>query len=490
MRIALAGISHETNTYCQGLTSASEFHPFRGPRMLETRGQEFDLGGAVDACARLGCEAVPIFFAQAQPSATIERAAYDGFKAEILDGLVAAGELDGCVLLLHGAGVVEGIPDLEADLAKAVRAVLGDLPIAASFDLHGNITQAMADELNAIFVCHQYPHIDMHLRAGEAVESVVQMAETGRRGRCKVISLPLLLPTTTTYEGIGKEMLDLLLELEAEADCLELGWFHGFPYTDVAHVGSSVVLTDYEGSEKGADCAKRFADALWARREEFLPVSLDAEQALAAARACETHPVIIHETSDNCGGGAPGDGTHLLKAMLDAGLGKDACFAFVVDPEVAAQAHAAGVGSTLEVELGGKTDDLHGKPLRLGAYVKALHDGRLVMQHMFRGAPLHLGPMARLVVDGMDIVVGSRRSQTFDREPFLALGIDVLKYRYVALKSSNHFRAGFQQLAGAIVTADTPGLTTHQLQVFVRKNAARPLWPLDAEAAYPESPAG
>ncbi len=176
--------------------------------------------------------------------------------------------------------------------------------------------------------------------------------------------------------------------------------------------------------------------------------------------------------------------------MLDAGLGKDACFAFVVDPEVAAQAHAAGVGSTLEVELGGKTDDLHGKPLRLGAYVKALHDGRLVMQHMFRGAPLHLGPMARLVVDGMDIVVGSRRSQTFDREPFLALGIDVLKYRYVALKSSNHFRAGFQQLAGAIVTADTPGPTTHQLQVFVRKNAARPLWPLDAEAAYPESPKG
>ncbi len=486
MRIALAGISHETNTYCQGLTPKSAFHVFRGAKMLETRGQEFDLGGAVDACLRLGCEAVPILFTHAQPSATIERQAYEAFKAEILEGLAAAGELDGCVLLLHGAGVVEGIPDLEADLAKAVRALLGPLPIAASFDLHGNITQAMADELNAVFVCHHYPHVDMHLRAAEAVESVKEMAESGRRGRCKVIGLPLLLPTTTTYEGIGKAMLERLLELEAEADCIALAWFHGFPYTDVAHVGSCVVVSGYEENDRGAACAGRFADALWARREEFRPISLDAEQALAAAKAYDTYPVIIHETSDNCGGGTPGDGTHLLRAMLDAGLGGDACFGFVVDPEVAALAHEAGVGSTIEVELGGKTDDLHGKPLGLHAYVKALHDGRLVMQHMFRGAALNLGRMARLVVDEMDIVVASNRSQTFDREPFLALGIDVLKYKYVALKSSNHFRAGFQQLASGIVTADTPGLTTHKLEIFPRHSTARRLWPLDPGAKYPE----
>ena len=170
--------------------------------------------------------------------------------------------------------------------------------------------------------------------------------------------------------------------------------------------------------------------------------------------------------------------------MLKAELGSDACFSFLIDPEVAAAAHRAGVGSHLTVALGGKTDDLHGEPLHLDCYVKALHDGRLVMQHMFKGAPLNVGPMARLVVDEMDIVVASRRSQTFDQEPFLAVGIDVMKYKYVALKSSNHFRAGFQHVAGTIITADTPGLTTHDISVFPRQQTSRALWPIDPKAKY------
>ena len=192
---------------------------------------------------------------------------------------------------------------------------------------------------------------------------------------------------------------------------------------------------------------------------------------------------MINETSDNCGGGTPGDGTHLLRAMLKAKL-ESACFGFIVDPAVAAEAHAAGCGAAIEVSLGGKYDELHGAPIETRAYVKSLSDGRLVMQAMSKGAPINLGPMARLVVDGIDVIVASRRSQTFDPEPFLALGIDVNRYRIVALKSSNHFRAGFKDVAGAIVTADPPGLTTHHVEIFPRNRAAAPLWPLHSHAHY------
>lgn len=486
-RIALAGISHETNTYCAGFTSKADFYTYRGARMLGAAGQESDVGGAVDACNRLGCEAVPILFASTQPSGTIERSAYDQFKQEILDGLAAAGPLDGCVLLLHGAGVVDGIQDLEGDLAAAVRELLGDVPITASFDLHGNLTQHMADQLNGIFVCHHYPHVDLHQRAAEAVAAVRDMVESGQRGCCQLIRLPMLLPTTTTYEGVGEEMLERLLAHERESQCLDLSWCHGFPYTDVGHVGSFVIASYYQNDAAAAlTHAQAFADELWQSRERFRVHSLDAAEAVAAAQAHDSYPVVLHETSDNCGGGAPGDGTHLLRGMLQARLGADACFAFLVDPETAAQAHAAGVGAEINVLLGGKTDDLHGAPVAARAYVKALHDGRVVMQHMFKGAPLKLGLMARLVIDDMDVVVASRRNQTFDQEPFLAVGIDVLKYKYVALKSSNHFRAGFQHLAGAIVTADTPGLTTHKIEVFPRQHTSRRLWPLDDAAEFPE----
>ncbi len=489
MRIAITGISHETNTYCGGITTREDFYTYRGKDMLATAGQESDVGGAIDACIRwskeIPLEIVPILYAGAQPSGVIQRQTYEDFKAEILSEMAATGPVDCCVLLLHGAGVVEGIADLEGDLAAAVRATLGDVPITASFDLHANLTQAMADQLNGIFVCQQYPHIDLHQRAAEAVAAALNMVQTKRRGICRVTSLPMLMPTTTTFEGIGQTMLQALLAAEENAGCINLSWCHGFPYTDVAHVGASVVASYYpEQAVAAQEAAKQFAANLWRRRQEFIPLSLSGEQAVALAAEQPQGPVVIHETSDNCGGGAPGDGTHLLRAMLEAKLGAAACFSFLVDAEVAGAAHQAGVGATLRVSLGGKTDDLHGDSLNIVAYVKALHDGRLIMQHMFRGAPINLGPMARLVVEDMDIVVASRRNQTFDQEPFLALGIDVMKYHYVALKSSNHFRAGFQHIAKAIITADTPGLNTHRLEVFPRQTTTRRLWPVDEQAQF------
>lgn len=208
---------------------------------------------------------------------------------------------------------------------------------------------------------------------------------------------------------------------------------------------------------------------------------------MAAARAATARPVVINETSDNCGGGSPGDGTHLLRAMLEAGL-ENACFGFIVDAAVAQQAHAAGVGAQIDVQLGGRTDTLHGAPLSLSVYVKALHDGRCVMQAMAKGSRINYGRLARLQVNGMDVVVASRRSQTFDTEPFLAVGIDVTRMDYVALKSSNHFRAGFEPLAGTIITADPPGLTTHHVEIFPRHRNMQPMWPIDDGARYAVEP--
>jgi len=498
MRIAIAGISHETNTYCQGFTTAADFHLQRADAMRAAAGQETDVGGAMAACERLGVTAVPILFAQTQPSGTIERAAFEVFADEILAGIGKA-NADAIVLLLHGAGVADGLPDIEGELAARVRALVGDnIPVAATFDLHGNITARMCDALNGVFACHHYPHIDLHTQAECAVEHVLMLAQLQQenkqaKGRCHVVSVPMLLPTTTTFEGIGQSLLAEVLAFEAASACVDISWFHGFPYTDIEYVGCSVVITWLEGDMTAAaaeQLARRVASRLWEQREAFRPLSLSADEAVQVAvdeLADESSaPVVIHETSDNCGAGAPGDGTHLLRAMLDASLGRTlprgACFGFIVDAITAAQAHEAGVGAEISIELGARTDDLHGSPLVARAKVRALHDGKLILQHMFRGMPLKLGKLARLEIDGVDVVVGSRRSQTFDKEPFLAVGIDVLRYDIVALKSSNHFRGCFQDIARSIVTADPPGLSTHNISVFPRQSTARAFWPVDERA--------
>jgi microcystin degradation protein MlrC len=150
VRIAIGGISHETNTYCRAMTSFADFHVLRGERLLGTAGRETDVGGAVGACLARGIEPIPLLHAWAQPSGTIERAAYERLRDELVDRL--SGEtVDGVCLALHGAGVADGLEDLEADLVAAVRQVAASVPVVATFDLHGNVTQAMADLLDGVF---------------------------------------------------------------------------------------------------------------------------------------------------------------------------------------------------------------------------------------------------------------------------------------------------------------------------------------------------
>ena len=164
MRIAIAGIVHETNTYCKEQTELSAFQILRGEELNILHDTDTQVGGAMRACDELGITAVPIFTANTQPSGTISFDAYSSMKEEILDGIGEAMPVDGVFMDLHGAGVVDGLPDLEGDLAIAIRELVGDgVPITAAFDLHGNVTQEMADAMNGVFACHQYPVSYTHL---------------------------------------------------------------------------------------------------------------------------------------------------------------------------------------------------------------------------------------------------------------------------------------------------------------------------------------
>jgi microcystin degradation protein MlrC len=196
---------------------------------------------------------------------------------------------------------------------------------------------------------------------------------------------------------------------------------------------------------------------------------------------------VVNDTADNPGGGTPGDATHVLRALVAADVGR-ACFGFIYDPEVAAQAHAAGPGSVIDVRLGGKHDDLHGAPLELSVYVKTLSDGRFVhTSPMLAGVKANYGPMARLQIggrEGIDVLVVSARSQVFDREVFALHGIDVTGCDLIVLKSSQHFRAGFKDLATEMLTADSPGLTTLRVENFEHARADGPRWPLDPNTTW------
>lgn len=484
MRVAIGQFAHETNTFCPGLSDLDRFqarHWLRGGAIVDARrGVRDDLGGMIDAAERLGIEPVPTFATSAEPSATIARRAYDAIREELLGAIAAAGPLDALCLALHGAGSAEGIDDVEGTLLGEVRALVGPaLPIVVTLDLHGHTTAAMVEHADALLYCHEYPHVDGFERGAEAMALAARIARGEVRPTMHLETLPMMLPPSTTRDGPARAINERCFAWEAKPGVLDCAFVHGFPHTDVPIVATTVLATADGDPDLARAAAQDVAARVWDGRADFLQTLPGAEEAIRRALAAEATPVVVAEVSDNPGGGAPGDGTHLLRALLAADA-PGTCFGFVADPAVAAQAHAAGVGATIEVRLGGKTDDLHGAPIETRAVVERLTDGRFRQNSpMGAGRQADLGPMARLAIGNVDVLVSSVRTQTLDDAVFALHGIDVTRQRIVALKSHQHFRAGFDPLAGTTIRADPPGLTTSNLAQLPYRRLRRPIWPLD-----------
>ncbi len=497
MRIAIGGIVHETNSYAVesfGMTGMDSFFVRRGDRILRYGGTRTFAGGMIAGAAAGGHELVPVLHAFAQPSGTIEAETYRLLKSELVDGIAEAMPIDAVALDTHGAGIVEGIDDLEADLGAAIREVIGErVPLLTTLDLHGSITEEMNEVFDYMLGVYDYPHVDMFERGVEAIGAVPHLVSGDWSPTTHVERLPMLLPTSTTDNGPAADLRQRCLDLGQRPGVLRCAFFHGFPYTDIPQAGASIVVTTNGDAPLARAVAQELAAEVWSRREDFRSESLTPaiaiRQAIDTARTKGT-PVVLNDTADNPGAGTPGDATHVLRALIEAAPERS-CFGTIFDPAVARQAADAGVGAAINVSLGGKHDQLHGDPLDLHVYVKCVTDGRFVYTSpMMAGVVADYGTSARLQVggrDGLDIIVVSGRSQVFDPEVFRLHGIEVEKCDIVVLKSSQHFRAGFADLATEIITADSPGLSTLRVETFDHPRADGPRWPIDAEATWAAS---
>ncbi|MFN2527074.1 MAG: M81 family metallopeptidase, partial [Actinomycetota bacterium] len=358
MRVGVALLYHETNTFADASTGRTKYERFdvwRGAELVDHwAGSRTAPAGMVETIREIGGEPVALYGAFAQPSGTIEADAYARLREELLGALKANLPLDALAVALHGAGVADGVDDIEGDLVAAMREIVGsDVPIVGSFDLHGNLTQEMADGLDGFFGFRLYPHEDMYESGAEAVRMIPVILEGKVRPVTHVERIPVLLPPSTTDRDPAAEVNRRCEALEDNPGIIDCTFFHGFPYADIPQAGASIVVVADGDRDLARAAAQEVAAWVWDHREDFRAADPDAEEAVRRAAAASEHPVVINETSDNTGGGAPGDGTHLLRAMIEAEL-KNSCFASIFDPEVAEQAHAAGTGATIDIELGGK----------------------------------------------------------------------------------------------------------------------------------------
>jgi microcystin degradation protein MlrC len=295
--------------------------------------------------------------------------------------------------------------------------------------------------------------------------------------------MPPLPKQCTTYDTPMRVLIALAHQREREPGMVSVSVAAGFPYADVPEAGLAV-LAIADGDQARAEAvADEIASLAWDRRHEFLvrctPVA-EAIQIAASARDGDGGPIVLADTADNPGAGAPCDGTILLRSILEQGV-ENAALAALWDPHSVQVCRLAGVGATVELQLGGKTDDLHGAPLSVTGRVRLLSDGRFKkLGPMNTGAETRMGPTAVLTIDGVDVIVTSNRVQALDAGVFLSQGIDPSRKRVLVLKSSVHYRGAFEPLASRVVEVDTPGLSNADLSRYPYRHVRRPIFPLDA----------
>ncbi|HEX7215331.1 MAG TPA: M81 family metallopeptidase, partial [Methylomirabilota bacterium] len=465
MRLFLAMLSHETNTFSNVPTDRAQFEARDlryGGEILEVyRDTGTCLGGMIGAAERLGATLIPSVAASASPAGRVTRDIYEHVKHRMLADLERAGRLDGVLLDLHGAMVPEGIDDGEGDIIAAVRAVVGPgVPIAVTLDFHGNLGRDMIGKADLLHGYKTYPHVDMAERGAEATERLAQVV-SGRIKPTAAWRKPPLMPPLGrqgTARGPMRRLYDMADEMEKDPKVISISLFAGFPYADIPDAGLGIYVVTDDDPALAERLAGQLERVAWEHRHEFIHSALPVTEAVARALAAEGRPIVLADMADNTGGGAAGDGTEILRELLRVGA-RGATVACVWDAAAVAACVKAGVGARITLEIGGKVDDRHGAPVSVTGTVRTLSDGRFVHRGpMMRGLPGRLGPTAVLDVNDVKVILISYRWQTLDPEMIRFVGIDPLLEKILVVKSTIHYRAAFEPIAKEIIEVDAPGL--------------------------------
>ncbi|MDX1945379.1 MAG: M81 family metallopeptidase [Pirellulaceae bacterium] len=491
MRVAVGGVLHETSTFLPLPTTVADFEQgfglFRGTGVAERfRGANMCIGGFFDAAAAEGFTAVPLLWGFAYPSGIIRRADYESLKQEYLSRLQAAdaeARLDGVLLDLHGAMVIEGIEDGDGDMVAAVRAAIGpDRPLIVTYDLHGNHTPERMRLANASIGYDTYPHVDMAERGREAGRLIARVIRGEIRPVTALSQIPMFWSSQrqVTAHPPMNEVLARLHEAERRPGILSASVATGFPWADVPQLGASVFVVADGDQGLAQRTADELAGWIWENRSRWHHPPLTIDEGLAAGEAAGQFPILLGDYNDNTGGGAPGDATAVLRFFVERQL-ESALLLYLVDLEAVAAAHRAGQGANLRLALGGKSHPSQGAPVELEVEVVRLSDGSFQYEGpMYAGLTGNLGPSAWLRAGGVSIVVVSKREQPLDPAFARSLGIDCAALKYICVKSAAHFRSGFEKIAGSIHLVDAPALHSHRFETMTYRRR-RPMFPIELQ---------
>jgi microcystin degradation protein MlrC len=468
LRIFTATLVTETNTFSPMPTGWQGFNRSRAQSDVASMAQWRALA------ERDGHTVTESIVAIAQPAGPTVRSVYESLRGELLADLQAAMPVDVVLLYLHGAMVAEGYDDCEADVLERCRALVGaKAVIGAELDLHAHLTQRMLAAANVIVSYKEYPHTDIVARAADLYRICVDAAA----GKTRPVSAAYDCRMSGIFPTTAQPLRAFVDDMTArERDgILSLSLIHGFPWGDVREAGVKVLAVADGDAALAARVAEEFGRRFWTMRSDASLAGTSVSDALDAVAAAPEGPIVLADFADNAGGGAPGDSTFILQALLQRGI-ENVVTGTYYDPIAVDTCFEAGEGATIALRFGGKLGAASGAPIDARVTVM-----RLLEQHqqdaMDDTIPVLLGRSAWIRTRGIDIVLASHRTQVFSPNAFTGLGITLGDKRAIVVKSSHHFYGKFAPLATRVLHVGAPGALSLDFASIPYKKRDPNFWP-------------
>jgi microcystin degradation protein MlrC len=431
---------------------------------------------------------VPILFGLVEAGGPLD---HDFFRTNLEDmrrRLEEAGPLDAVYISNHGAMITTENSDPDGEIFAMVRSVVGGkVPIVATLDLHGNVSERMVRSVDVIVSYQTNPHVDMLARGQDAARILHELVR-GMRPDVAFIRLPITAPTVTllTEAGPYAEIIQYGQSFVGD-DIVNVSILGGFAYSDTAKNGLAIIVTARRADGSAHEVARKIAELAWAQHKRFVPKLTSLEEAvqrvLEVGRKPDLHPIALADVADNPGGGGNGNTMWILEALHRAGA-TGVIVGVINDPLLAAEATELGEGASFRAVFNSNEPDAYSKRFEVQARVLCVRDGDCVGRRGFyAGRRMNLGKSVLLDLGGIKVVVISIRTQCADPIFFEMMGLDVGAARAVVVKSRGHFRAGFNEFFSPdqVIEVDAPGLTSPILTRFDFRNFQRPVFPLDMD---------
>ena len=463
-RVGIGGVFIECNHFTSQLADRASFERsewLRGDALLAM--DTGVVGGMLSVLRAGSCEPVPLFYASACPNGAVQAEVYDELKNKLLKQLADAGELDGILLCLHGAGSAVNAPDLEGDLAEAVREKVGEsVPVVGTLDLHAYITSKLLSKTDALLAWETYPHVDAFKTGKRGARTMIEILSGRLKPIMAMAKVPVLLSAIhgqTTPPGPFADVMQQAKQLEDEDVFHSINPILVHPYLNMPDMGGGVLVVANEDESEAVSMAKHLAKRYWENRGELQPKTLPPNLAVRRGLQIEGGPVLLVETADCCGGGAAGDSVHTLRALL-AEAPEQTAIVPVVDPDAAQEAHSAGPSQMIRLRLGHQLDHQWGDSLEVEGVVSKLSDGAFIYEGgIWDGRTGNMGPTAVVAVGAIQIVISSNATYDWMTEQFDVLSLNPADCKFVVVKNPMNYQQAYAGVMKAAFVLDTPGPT-------------------------------